>query len=197
MHQIEPRQSPKFIGGALIAIGLLLLLGQIFNLEFIRLNFGDIPWPLYQIVPGLILIAGGLVLGHKGLVLTILGTLAVVSGVILWYQTSTGAFQTWAYAWALVFPASVGLAMAIQGALTSEHALIGRGVNLMVIGLALFGIGFAFFEYVINLSGFSGGTLGRFVGPVLLIALGVYSLLRQRRGRQLNSIQVSSSEIKQ
>lgn len=100
-------------------------------------------------------------------------------GCILWFQNTTGAFQTWAYVWALIAPTSVGLGFLLHGIIRDEPALISRGVNLIVIGLVLFGIGFAFFEFTINLSGFGDSFIGRLIGPVLLIGLGIYLFMRQ------------------
>jgi len=184
VHQFEPRNhNAKVFGAVLIGLGVLLLLGQLFSFEFLHLNFGYIPWPAFVIVPGIALLALGVVLRGSGLVVTIIGALATATGLILWFQDSTGAFQTWAYVWALVVPTSLGLSMILHGVVANEPAYVRRGMNLTIIGLVLFGVGFAFFEFTINLSGFGNSTLGRLLGPILLIGLGVYALLR-RSGRQ-------------
>jgi hypothetical protein len=183
MNQLDTRRhNGKVFGAVLIGLGILLLVGQLFSFEFLHWSFGQLPWPTFVIVPGVVLVALGVVMGRSGLAVTIIGTLASTTGLILAFQDYTGAFQTWAYAWALVVPTSIGLSMMLHGRITYQGELARRGLKLFVIGLVMFGIGFAFFEFTINLSGFGNGTLVRLVGPVLLIGLGVYSLLR-RNGR--------------
>lgn len=179
MHQIEPRRNPNLWGAILIGLGVLFLPGQMADFEFLRLNWGMVAWPLFPIIVGIALIVLGLVLEPKNQAMTIVGVILTVAGAVLWFQAATGAYQTWAYAWALVVPTSIGLGMRLHGEVTHQPLLVSRGITLTVVGLVMFGVGFTFFEYTVNLSGFDDSVVGRLLGPVLLIGLGVYALWRR------------------
>lgn len=183
MHHIEPRRNPQVFGAILIAIGVLLLLSQLVDSQFFRLNFGAIPWPMFQIVPGVAIAVFGLWLARQIPAITVLGVVITVTGLIFWFQQATGTYQTWAYAWALVAPTSIGLGLLLHGTVTRQQSLINLGINLTIIGLVLFGIGFSFFEFAINLSGLGDSLIGRLVGPVLLMVFGIYLLLRRGSGQ--------------
>ena len=107
-----------------------------------------------MLVPGIVLFAGGLSMGGKpGLALAVPGGIVSMVGVVLTFQSATGLWATWAYAWALVAPGGVGLAFVLYGLLTGQRDIARGGVPLLLTGLGLF-IGFGlFFEGVLHLSG--------------------------------------------
>jgi hypothetical protein len=106
-------------------------------------------------------------------------------GLILFYQNVTGRFETWAYAWALIFPTSVGLGTLLQGLWANKTKLVEQGRQMTITGLTIF-LGFAFFfEFVLNFSGMASGPLMRVAAPLLLIAGGV--LLFYRRSHHATS----------
>jgi hypothetical protein len=176
-----PRQS-TVIGGLLILIGAILLAGNV-----VRVDLGRYGWPLFVIAPGILLIV--VALTASGFVregLAIAGSIVTVTGLILLYQNATDHFESWAYAWALVFPAAVGAGMIIYGIAAQRPGNVRAGTRLVAIGVVLFLLGAAFFEGVIGLGGYeftrpSGAVVGGVIillGAVLLAV----NLASRRRG---------------
>ncbi len=168
-------RGPAIVGGLLlIGVGLFFLAVQTFNVE-LPFDLGRVGWPLYVIAPGVVLLLIGLFLpSAPGIGLTIAGGIVSTVGLLLAYQSSTGHYSSWAYAWALVAPASVGASMVLWGVLHAHGASIRGGLGTLAVGLILFLVGFAFFEGVLNLGGERGLVpLGRQALPVALIAAGV------------------------
>jgi len=130
------------LGGLLVVIGAILLAGQ-----FVRIEIGHYGWPFFVIAPGVVILF--LALTARGAVsegLAILGSIITVSGLILLYQNSTDHFESWAYAWALVFPGAIGVGMILYGLRASRPGNVRTGTRLAGIGLVLFLAGAAFFE---------------------------------------------------
>ncbi len=160
------------VGLGLIVLGILFLAGQLFGF-----NVWGVVWPFFIIVPGLLFFVGMVALGKNGAPLAIPGSIITMIGLILLLQTLTGLWQTWAYIWALVFPTSVGIGIAIAGLWGDDPRAARAGGTTALIGLVIF-LAFAiFFELLLNLSGLRSGPLGRIVLPVLLIGAGVVTLL--------------------
>jgi hypothetical protein len=101
-------------------------------------------------------------------------------GLILLFQSYTGAWQTWAYAWALIAPTAVGVGQWLHGRLRDDAATQARGRRAAESGLVLFAGLAAFFELALNLSGFFAGTAAGSVLALGLVAAGAYLLLRPR-----------------
>ena len=170
-----------------VAIGLLLIvLGGAFLLaRQAGLDLGRFGWPLFVIVPGVVLIGFAFAVGGRGGAgLAIAGGITTVTGIVLAVQNATGLWATWAYAWALVAPGGAGLGLFLYGVLTGQQEFVVGGRGMLLVGLGLF-VGFAiFFEGIIGLS---GNRLIPFdtVLPVLLVAIGgllvLFSLLGRRR----------------
>ena len=159
-------------GGVLVALGVLLLLGQVFDIRL-----GRYLWPCYIIVPGVLLFAISLTLDQAGEGVAIAGSIVTMLGLLLLYQNTAHHWQSWAYAWALVAPTSIGLGQAIYGLLKSRQQVVKSGLALARIGGIIFVVGAVFFELVIGISGF------RYIGwPALLIAAGVLLLVRNFTG---------------
>lgn len=159
------------IGGALlILLGILFLIAQLFGVRI-----GAYLWPFFVIVPGvLIFIAAFAVTEKGGEGLAVFGGITTATGVLLFFQNVTDLWASWAYAWALVAPTSVGLALMAYGAFKGHSGMTQSGMRLTLIGLAIFAVGFVFFELIIGVSGFG---LGRWAWPLLLIGLGVLLVL--------------------
>jgi hypothetical protein len=95
---------------------------------------------------------------------------------VLAVQNATGAWASWAYAWALVAPGGSGLGLALYGLLRGLPELVSTGARAIGVGLALFvGLGL-FFEGVLGLSG-DPFLVGSDYLPVVLIAIGAVLLL--------------------
>jgi hypothetical protein len=158
------------LGLILVVIGLLLFAGQAFDVSIGRLG-----WPFIVVAIGIVVLVLGLANREQGMVVG--GTVATTVGLVLAYQNATGAWATWAYAWALVGPAASGLGMALWGARAGDGQAIRNGTWSFLGGMALFAVGFLFFEGVIGLSG-ERLPLADWVLPVLIIAVGVVLLGR-------------------
>jgi len=139
-----------------LALGLLLV---VVGLAFLAvrqwgLDLAGTGWPLFVIVPGLVLFAAAfLVGGRPGTGFAVAGAVTVVTGVILAVQNATGLWATWAYAWALVAPGGVGLGLLVYGTLIRQRDLALGGGWSVLVALAIFLVGAFFFESVLGLSG--------------------------------------------
>jgi hypothetical protein len=166
------RRGGIVVGGLLIAVGALFLAGNAAGVDI-----GAVGWPLFIIVPGIILFATAFAIGGKaGSGPAVAGAIVTTVGLILAVQAATGLYATWAYAWALVAPTSVGLALVVYGTLVGERGLVKDGLPTLGVGLALF-FGFGvFFEGVIGLSGERVAGL-KAILPIGLVAIGVILVL--------------------
>jgi hypothetical protein len=163
------------IGGVLVLVGILFLLGQFLDLAF-GLDLGRFSWPFFIIIPGIVLYLGAFLLAsNSGRGLAIAGSIVTMTGTILLIQNITGLWASWAYAWALIFPTSIGLGLSIYGLLRGQADTVRSGTNMALIGGGMFLIGAFFFEGIIGVSGFG---LSNLFLPLLLIGLGVLLLLR-------------------
>ena len=166
------RRGSVVLGIVLIVVGALFFVDRIANLDIAR--FG---WPLFVIVPGVLLLVAGLSMpGNEGSGMTVAGSITTVVGVILAVQNATGLWATWAYAWALVGPGGAGLGLALHGLVHGRPDEVSGGARTIGVALALFAGFGLFFEGLIGLSGepFLRNTA---VLPVLLIAVGVVVLI--------------------
>lgn len=153
-------------GAAFILFGLLLLAGQLLHIDFFSLL-----WPFFIIVPGVALFIGSLMASGKGgEPFAIVGSIVTMVGSILLFQNITGLWATWAYAWALIAPTSIGLGQLLWGAIKGRQDKVKEGLNLAGVGLVIFLVAGAFFELVLGVSGFGLGPLAL---PFLLIGLGI------------------------
>jgi hypothetical protein len=164
------------LGASLILLGILFLVGRFVGNLF-NFDFGHYTWPFFIITPGLMMFLASFALERRrGLTLAIFGGLVSMTGAVLLVQNSFDLYASWAYAWALVAPTSVGLAKLIYGALRGLEDQVKSGLSLTGIGLAIFAFGGVFFELIIGISGFRFG--GAWLcWPVLLIAFGIVLLV--------------------
>jgi len=172
-------RASTVVGGLLlIAAGALLLAVNTFGLV-LAFDFGRIGWPVFVIAPGVALLIVGLVAsGEPGVGLTVAGGMVTTVGLILAYQSATDHWTSWAYAWTLIAPTSVGAAMLLWGTLHRRGSIVRQGLSGLGVGIVLFIVGFAFFEGVLNLGGTRGlAPLGRQALPVALIGAGVLVII--------------------
>jgi hypothetical protein len=161
------------IGALFVLIGAILLAGQ-----FVRVDIGHYGWPFFVIVPGLLILF--VALTARGAVsegLAILGSIVTVTGLILFFQDATDHYESWAYAWALVFPGAIGLGMILYGLVASRSGNVRSGTRLVGIALVLFLLGAAFFEGVIGIGGYQLDHTAGVVLGVIIIALGALMLV--------------------
>jgi hypothetical protein len=165
------------LGVALLLIGGLLFVGQLLDI-----GIDDIGWPAIVIGIGVVILVLGLFVNREqGMVIG--GTVVTTVGLVLLYQDQTGRWETWAYAWALVGPAASGLGMVLWGIRSANPVEIRNGTWTLLGGLAIFVVGFLFFEGVIGIGGEPLG-LPEWVLPVVVIAIGVVVLARGIFGRR-------------
>ena len=172
------RASAIVAGLLLIGAGAVLLAVNTFGMR-LPFDLGTLGWPVFIIVPGVVVLVIGLLNGGEpGVGLAITGGILSTIGLILAYQSATDHWASWAYAWALIAPTSVGLSMFLWGVLHRRGAVVNQGLGGLGVGIVLFLVGFAFFEGVLNIGGDRGlAPLGRQALPVALIAAGVLVIL--------------------
>ena len=173
----RPANTNLVVGAVLIVVGIVLILGQVLDL-----NLGRFIWPFFIIVPGALMLILASRSGNAAEPLSIAGCIVTMIGLLLLYQNTTGHWQSWAYAWALVAPTSVGLGQILYGRVKGRAGAVDAGKRLATIGGAIFLVGAIFFELIIGISGYG---LGSIAFPVIVIGLGVFLLLRNlvfRRG---------------
>jgi hypothetical protein len=167
------------LGIVLVVIGGLALAGRALSIDLFGLG-----WPIFILVPGIVLFAGGLVVGGTpGLGLAIPGGVLSMLGLVLSFQAATGLWATWAYAWALVAPGGIGAGMVAYGILARQREAVRTGLPVLLTGLGLFVAFGLFFEAVLHLSGPSLPL----AEPILagsLVVLGVAILLMGITGRR-------------
>lgn len=172
-------RASTIVGGLLlIGLGAMLLAINTFGLV-LPFEFSHIGWPAFVIGPGIALLVVGLIAsGEAGVGLSVAGGIVTTVGLILTYQFATSHWTSWAYAWALIAPTSVGASMLLWGVLHRRGSIARQGLSGVGVGLVLFIVGFAFFEGVLNLGGGRGlAPLGRQALPVALIVAGVLVVL--------------------
>ncbi len=137
-----------------IGVALILLGGFFLVVQLGGQDFADLGWPLFIIIPGVILyVVGFIVGGRNGSGFAIAGSIVTMVGIVLALQNATDAWASWAYAWALVGPAAAGFGMLTYGLVYRYEDLIRGGLSSLGVGIALFIVGFFFFEGVLGLSG--------------------------------------------
>ncbi len=166
----------NLIGAAIVLIGLIWLLARFVDVDLGRW------WPLFVIVPGGLVLLTGLAAapGGGGTALVVAGAQLTGVGVLLLFQNWTGLWPTWAYAWALIWPGSIGVGLALRGSLSGDPRLLRLGTRVLVVGVGLFAAGFILFESLLNVSGGRFGIVADLALPAVLIGLGLFFILRRR-----------------
>ena len=157
------------IGAALIGIGLLFIASQ-----FLGIRLGRFIWPFFILIPGAMLLS--FAFSSKvinGEPLAVLGSMTTTLGLLLLYQSVTGHWASWAYAWALLAPTSIGAGLWLYGTRKDRPDLISSGKTVVTVGLIIFLVGAVFFEMLLGIS-----RLGSVLIPVLLILIGGYLLFK-------------------
>ena len=173
---MQRNRSTLILGILLILIGIWLVasrevpaLRQWLDVEF--------SWPIWTIGAGILIFIIGLLVGAPGMAVP--ASIVTGIGCILYYQNANDDFASWSYMWTLI-PGFVGVGLILTGLLgENTRRNISSGLNLIVISLVLFLI------FGTLLGGLA--ILGPYGPAILLIALGVYILvrgfLRPKRGQ--------------
>src|SRR5450756_2966486 len=191
MADQETRTTRRFsmanLGILLIVVGSVILALQYvrIDLNWLPQRWAELSWPLHIIILGLALFVVGLVLPDRaGEGLSGFGLVAAAVGTLLWYQSVTGTWETWAYAWALVFPAAGGLAGIIHGTLHANWRHVRDGVGGFVFGMVMFLVLGFVFENWLGFEGFGLGRIAAWVPGVILLAVGVTILFAGTPGER-------------
>jgi len=176
----QHERNTRALGLLLLAVGAWILVAR-----FIHIDLGSWLWPFWVIVPGGLIMALGFRDIHRsneGLVT--FGSIVAVTGIILFVQNISGQWQSWAYAWALVFPGSIGLGQYLWGKRRGDAAAVRSAEKTIQVAVVLFAAFGIFFEVVLGIGGFRLGATERIVVPVLLIAAGVALYVTSATGRR-------------
>jgi hypothetical protein len=162
------------LGGLLVLLGIVVLLGQAFDLEL-----GRVDWPVFVILAGLAVLGLGLAApGRLGEVLAMVGGWITVDGLVLQVQEATGRFESWAYAWTLAL-VGIGGGRWLVGVVRGRRDLAASGGWLIAAGLMAFLVFAVFFEGVDGFGGRRDGATGGYVLAALLIVGGLIVLGRR------------------
>lgn len=165
----KPNRNNLVIGVLLIAVGLMFIGGQLLDIRI-----GRFIWPFFILAPGALLLS--FAFSEKvtnGEPLAVFGSMTTTLGLLLFYQSVTGHWASWAYAWALLAPTSIGAGLWLYGARKDRPDLISSGKTVVTVGMIIFLVGAVFFEMLLGISRF-----GSILIPVVLILLGGFLLFR-------------------
>lgn len=175
MAMMRSRNARKGAGLSWLLIGLGLLF---LAAPFLFGSLAGLLWPFFVLGPGLLLFYLVKTLGKGAAWLTVPASMVSMLGLLLFYQNLTGHWESWAYAWSLIMPGSLGLGLSFYGDLARKEQVSELGEKIARIGLGIFAVGAVFFEMVLNISGMMS-----FVIPLLFIALGIYFMTGRKKGR--------------
>ncbi len=162
-------RNTRALGLLLLAAGAWILIGR-----FIHLDLGAWLWPFYIIVPGGLLIALGFRdIRQRSEGLVTFGSIVAITGIILFLQNMTGQWQSWAYAWTLLFPGSIGLGKYLWGSRVHNADAMQQGRKTIRVALVMFIAFGLFFEVILGVGALHLGSVGRIAAPALLIVGGV------------------------
>lgn len=163
-------QTVLVIGVILIAIGILSLLGKVFNF----MNWDNL-WPLVVIGVGAAFIVG-MLLGDKSLGrFAVPGSIIITIGLILLFMNITNRWEAWSYAWALII-CGAGAGTLINGYWTDQPDLRKQGLSTIRSGLILFLIFGVIMEFIFSVTGVSGW--GNYLlWAILLAVMGLFLLV--------------------
>jgi hypothetical protein len=149
--------SRSLIAVLLIAVGVMAMMGM------------GLLWPLFILVPGLVMIALARAGQVQAAVFGIPGALVTGTGALLLVQNLTGYWTSWSYAWTL-YGAFTGwglmrMGKQLDGNLTTIGRVMAQWSMVAFVAAAIF------FEAIIGVSGGIGP-----MGALLLIGLGLHLL---------------------
>jgi hypothetical protein len=169
---------PIVLGVALVLIGVTYLALHFLRHYFEGFDVAHYGWPLFVIVPGLVLIGVGMSIAEVG-GLCISGAVLTITGLVLLVQNTWELFFTWTYLWALVAPGAVGVGMWLQGVAVDSAGMRAAGIRTVLNGLIMTLLGWILFEGGLQVSGRDVGFLPKFVVSTSIIAIGLGLLIRR------------------
>ena len=155
------------IGSVLLVIGILSLIGNIFNF----LNMDSL-WPFIIIGVGAAFFVA-VALGDKSRSgLAVPGSILVMVGLILFFMNLTNSWESWAYCWALIICAS-GIGVWISGTRIERPELAKQGLDTLKTGLILFIIFAVIMEFIFTATGVHP-KVNPIAWAILLCLVGLY-----------------------
>lgn len=164
------------IGAILILLGISFLMVR-FIISIFDFDLGHYAWPIFIIIPGVLMFLSAFMLErHAGVTLAMFGGMVATTGGILMIQNIFDLYASWAYAWALIAPTSIGLSKLLYGAVRGLGDEVKSGLTMAGVGAVIFVIAGAFFELIIDINGF-GLNVSWLCWPTLLIGGGIITLI--------------------
>ncbi|AKB80236.1 hypothetical protein MSHOH_3753 [Methanosarcina horonobensis HB-1 = JCM 15518] len=140
----ENRKDHSIITAALIFLLLAIVFGLIVSRQ---IYIGKFILPFYLLVTGTFLFATSLETENNiGEWIASFSWTLNMFGLVLFYQYGTGDWESWVYAWTLIFPAGPGLGQLSYGAVKARKDPFERGKILVQIGFGLFFLIFIVFK---------------------------------------------------
>jgi len=139
--ELKPQRSidrgSLFLGASMLVIGIIWLLSH-----YLHIPLADYLWPFVIILPGILLFISSLNMeNNRGEALSVIGSILTSTGLLLFIQMLTDTWASWAYAWALVAPTSIGLGQMIFGHYKRNQDLQKDGWQMAKVGLIIFAVG--------------------------------------------------------
>ena len=177
----------------LLVLGLVLILGGAWMIALVNnpelKAWWDslVSWPLIVVAVGIGLLLLGLMVNAPDMAIP--ACIVAGVGLILYYQSESGNWASWAYMWALI-PGFVGLGTILAGILGGGGwRRVREGLDLMLISLIMYAIFSALFVPL-----FGGpSVLGPYGLAGLFIAAGAYVIVRgvlaSRKGKEITNVE--------
>ncbi len=171
------QKSNVVFGVLLLLVGGWFLAAQFYP-ELNELIPVDIEWPIFIVALGGLLLLLSILLQSPGMAVPA----AVLAGLggIFYYQNQTGDWTSWSYMWTLI-PGFAGVGTLVKNLLEGQFL---HGLREAVTSILFSAALFIFFSGVLG-----GPDLLNRLWPVLLIAVGISMLLRNRRSTPRRSKQ--------
>lgn len=164
------------MGAILILLGISFLMVR-FIISIFDFDLGHYAWPFFIIIPGVLMFLSAFMLERQaGITLAMFGGMVATTGGILMIQNIFDLYASWAYAWALIAPTSIGLSKLIYGAVRGLGDEVKSGLAMTGVGAVIFLVAGAFFELIIDINGF-GLNVSWLCWPTLLIGGGIITLI--------------------
>lgn len=177
----ESQNSGRMIGGVvLVAAGALFFLVQFLGLDGSAVI--DVLWPLFILGPGAVMLLTAIFNRTRLSGMAIPGSILSGIGGLLMYQSVTGDWDSWAYAWALI-PCFVGIGLSLAGTLNPNPGQVAVGNRMAVISLVVFAVFAMLFDAALTP-----------LLPLLLIGLGVFMLFGRNAAPRMESSKLKNEE---
>jgi hypothetical protein len=132
----EKRKDHSIITAAFVFFLLTMAFALIVSMQ---IHLGKFTLPFYLVVSGMFFFATSLETESRiGEWIASLSWTLNMFGLILFYQYGTEDWESWVYAWPLIFPVGPGLGQLSYGAVKARKDPFERGKVLIQIGLGLF-----------------------------------------------------------